>query len=118
MINLKWIKCTEDTWCSFFNVNLDHEHFNGFEGVYIIWYFQTPAKVVYVGQGIIKERLLSHRKDPNITQYTDKDMRVTWAKVDYDYRDGIERYLIDRWQPLQNIGKPQSKPIPVSSPWD
>jgi len=44
---LNWIKCGGDQWCDFFNLNLNHSHFDNIEGVYIIWHGAPRAAVVY-----------------------------------------------------------------------
>ena len=36
MMKLNWVKCTNDKWCGFLNVNLSHNHFDNITGVYII----------------------------------------------------------------------------------
>ena len=54
-MNLNWIKCQGNVWCKLYSVNLDHDHFNGKNGVYIIWHGGTEPKVVYVGQGKYQE---------------------------------------------------------------
>ena len=77
---LNWMKCQVDVWCKLNHVNLDHEHFNGKNGVYIIWHGGTDPKVVYVGQGNIRDRLKNHRSDRRIQQYKDLDLYVTWQQ--------------------------------------
>ena len=96
--------------------------FNGNdEGVYIIWY-GTPrhGRVVYVGQGNITERLSEHRSNPEITRHDNQHNRlfVFWAFVEEDYRDGVERYLADRFAPLVGKMHPTDDAIRVNTPWD
>ena len=118
-MELKWIQCQGDVWCKLNAVNLDHEHFNNLHGVYIIWHGGPNPKVVYVGQGNIKERIKKHRSDPRIQQYVNLDLYVTWGKVDEKRdRDGVELYLAKTWN-LEDSGRhPQtSPPMKVNSPW-
>ena len=81
-IQLNWIKCTNDVWCTLANVNLSHEYFQGLEGVYVIWHGGDghSHNVVKVGQGVIADRLSSHRNDPEIQAYARNALYVTWAE--------------------------------------
>lgn len=114
---LSWIKCTGDQWCDFFNLNLNHPHFDTLEGVYIIWHGAPNPLVVYVGQGNIRERILTHRSESVITKYKNSGLYVTWASVSSTYRDRVERYLTERWHPLVGGRQPHAAPTPVNSPW-
>lgn len=117
-MQLKWIQCQGDVWCKLNAVNLDHEHFNNMHGVYVIWHGGTDPKVVYVGQGIIKERIIEHRTDPQIQAYADLDLYVTWAAVPKEYRAAVESYLANTWSPIVGLRHPQtSPPMQVNSPW-
>ncbi len=113
---LNWIKCEGNQWCSFLKVNLEHPHFYGLEGVYVIWHGGANPATVYVGQGAIADRLRAHRKEPEILQYTPYGLFVTWAKVD-GQRDGIERFLAERLAPKVGTNYPNVIPTPVSLPW-
>lgn len=114
---LHWIKCSGEQWCDFLNVNLSHVHFDGLEGVYIIWHGQPNPAVVYVGQGNIRERLTQHRQDAAILAYKSYGLFVTWAKVERQYRDGVEKYFADKWRPKVGKSYPNVFPIEVNSPW-
>ena len=116
-MTLNWIKCGGNQWCRLLNVNLDHSHFYGLEGVYIIWHGQPNPAVVYVGQGNVKDRLLQHRQDASILAYKDLELFVTWAKVDSQYRDGVEKFLSEKWKPKVGENYPNITSIPVNSPW-
>lgn len=117
MHRLNWTKCEGQAWCPFLTVNLAHSHFNGLGGVYVIWHGGTNPKTVYVGQGDIKARLTEHRKAPLILQYSASGLFVTWARVDHQYRSGIERYLADRLTPLEGANHPHVAPLSVNLPW-
>ncbi len=108
-----WQKCLGNIWGSLVNVDLSHPHFNNLEGVYIIW--QGNGPVIRIGQGIIRDRLAAHRRDPAITRYS--NLYVTWAPVSDFYRDGIERYLANILRPVVGDAFPNVSPIPVSLPW-
>jgi hypothetical protein len=116
-MNLQWNKCDGNQWCNFLILNLDHPHFDNFEGVYIIWHGAPDPAVVYVGQGFIKDRLKSHREEPWVQKYKTQGLLVTWAKVDRQSRDGVERFLANKWQPKEGEKHPDVPPIEVNSPW-
>ena len=44
-------------------------------------------------------------------------LRVTWASVPAAQRDGVERYLADKWGPLVGDAHPDVEAIAVNSPW-
>lgn len=115
---LNWMNCRGDVWCKLNHVNLDHEHFNGKNGVYIIWHGGTDPKVVYVGQGNIRDCLKKHRSDRRIQQYKDLDLYVTWAIVSAQERAGVKAYLADYWNPKVGEQHPDARHINVNSPWD
>ena len=98
-----------------FGVDLSHPHFHDLEGVYIIWRAGGITPVgVYVGQGIIKNRLRAHRNNPDILQYYSKvkPLYVAWAEVPWVHRIGVEMYLHEELNPL--VGEPpQGNPIPI-----
>jgi hypothetical protein len=101
-------------------VDLNHPHFNGLEGVYIIWHGGAHPSTVYVGQGVIKDRLATHRQEKDILQFSSFGLFVTWAKVDGRSHDGVERFLADKLQPkVPGLGAryPAAAPIPVNLPW-
>ena len=116
-MQLKWIKCGGGIWCNFQKVNLDHPHFHGLEGVYIIWHGGPNPKVVRVGQGIIADRLKTHRKQLPILLHSGSGLFVTWAKVDAEARDGVELFLGGALQPLVGSRFPQCVPTNVNLPW-
>ena len=98
-----------------FDVDLNSSDFADLEGVYIIWFAPSIIPVsVYIGQGIIKNRLYAHRRDPRILQYNSqtKPLYVAWAEVSWVYRTGVEMFLHNELNPL--VGEPpQGNPTPV-----
>jgi hypothetical protein len=117
MLNVKWKKCGQDGhWCSL--VDIDLSTMTECSGVYIIWHTGNPGRVVYVGQGDVKKRLGTHRKDAEILSYREYGkLRVTWAEVPARHQDGVERHLADTWNPLVGDHHPDAAPIEVNSPW-
>lgn len=116
MLTLSRNKCQND-WCSLINLNLDHSHFNDMEWVYIIRHWWNTPKVVRVGQGNIKNRLAEHRINPQITKYKNLGLFVTRAKVSPEYRDWVEKYLADVFNPIVWERFPDHQSVPVNSPW-
>jgi hypothetical protein len=114
-MQVTWNKCG-DHWCSLENLDLDSVGDIG--GVYVIWHEGNPGRVVRVGQGRIKDRLSAHRNDREILAYRrNGTLRVTWASVSSNQRDGVERYLSDQWSPLVGVAFPDARPVAVNSPW-
>ena len=111
-IQLKWIKCTSDKWCPFTTLNLKNEHFDKLNGVYVIWSFEDG--VIRVGQGQIRERITDHREDSKINNF--EILYVTWAEVDKDNMDGVEKFLADSYKPIVGERFPDSTPTPVNLP--
>ena len=117
-MNLSWIKCGNGgSWCPLETLNLSSV--GDVAGVYIIWHDGNPARVVRLGQGVIRDRLSAHRNDPAMMAYrAHGTLRVTWASVpSASDRDGVERYLSNTWPPLIGDAFPDVRPIVVNSPW-
>ena len=84
-------------------------------GIYLIWHSGVDPRVILVGQGILSIRLSEHLQSLTITRYEAKGhLFTTWAEVDKQLRDGVERYLIDTYNPLENIRKPNAHPLGVN----
>lgn len=115
MLTLTWIKCENGNWCNLERLNL--ETAVG-EGVYIIWHGGETPRVVRVGQGSFSARFQVHRTNPQILAYKKRgDLFVTWASVQESYRNGVERYLSEKWNPLVGEAFPDVLPIAVNSPF-
>ena len=116
-LELAWWQCDGNLWCDLETVNLTNVTI---DGVYLIWYSGDPLfppRWVYVGQGNIKERLSNHSKEPKILQYKERGKLLTsWASVQPDYRDGVERYLAEVCSPLVGESWPSVTPIEVNLP--
>ena len=114
---LTWNKCQGDEWCGLNTVNLGHNHFDGMEGVYIIWHGGQNPATVRVGQGVIRDRLQTHRNDHEVQAYAHLGLSVTWAAVPARDRDGVEAYLAQQLQPLVGERFPQRRATAVNLPW-
>lgn len=116
-MQLNWVKCQGEVWCKLGTVNLNHAHFDSLYGVYIIWHGGPTPSTVYVGQGSIRECLLSHRTDPAIQQYSSQGLYVTWASVPQASLGGVQAFLINRLSPKVRTGVVLANPIEVNLPW-
>ncbi len=108
---VSWVTCTDNVWCTLSKVNLSNVTQ---VGVYVIWQRDKDGAVVKVGQGNIKDRLTAHRNDSSITKYG--ELSVTWAVVDRQDLDGVERYLGNRYSPIVAQRFPDVPPIAVNLP--
>ena len=115
-MRVNWVKCgsRSERFCPLETVILDEVNT---KGVYIIWH-NTSAKVIYVGQGDIKDRIVAHRRDPNILAYRGEGLLlVTWASIpDEDERLGVESYLAKLYTPLASSVLPSAPNIQVNLP--
>ena len=119
IMNLFWLKCENNAWCSLREVDLSHSYYDNFVGIYIIWYWDNlgNAVTVKVGQGNLRERLTAHNTDPRIQQYAHLNLLVTWTDTLPYLRDGVEVYLGKVLKPRVGSLFPNAKPIPVSLPF-
>lgn len=114
-LSLSWVKCQNNAWCGLNTVNLESDHFDGMEGVYVIWR-NTDGHAVRVGQGVIKDRLAAHREDQTVQVYAAAGLSVSWAPVAARYRDGVETFLAVQLKPLVGDRFPDVPPIRVNLP--
>jgi len=111
-LTLDWRTCGEDGhWCDFLRLKLDGDDLKDLKGVYVIW---NDDGIVRVGSGIIKDRIAAHRNDEEITAYD--DLKVTWAKVNANQMEGVEKFLADHYSPAVGDAFPDRTPIPVNLP--
>ena len=119
-ITVSWDRPTRGGWYSFKWAKL--LRLRDQEGIYILWYPETPCdpfQVAYVGQGIIRQRVMHHRgNDSRILHKLDaKRLRLTWAIIpDPKVRDGVERYLAEILRPVAGEVWPKALPVRVNLP--
>jgi hypothetical protein len=122
MPQLNWyLKDNNNHYYELNRVDLSHTDYDEFKGVYIIWYItaSNTSTMVYVGQGNIRERIAAHRLDSRIQNYSNYTLFVTWAQVYLEPdRLGIEKYLHDKFNPLEGEPPPGVNPIRANTPWD
>ncbi|HPG12569.1 MAG TPA: hypothetical protein PLU37_13640 [Chitinophagaceae bacterium] len=111
-LTVAWGTCGDDShWCDFLNLDLSTDHFKELKGVYIIG---NADGVVRVGSGIIKDRITAHRNDKEITAY--KNLKITWAQVNANQMEGVEKFLADHYDPKVGERFPDRTPISVNLP--
>ncbi len=109
---LQWTRCEGNVYCTLLRVDISDQ--DG-DGVYIIWN-GTSGQAIYVGQGDIKERLVSHRGSDLVHTYGYEALLVTWAFVsDLEERLSIERYLHQVLTPVASTCGSGTE-LPVSLP--
>jgi hypothetical protein len=116
-LQVAWGKCAGNRWCQLNTVDLSNSAFD-VGGVYLIWHAGSTPRMVYVGQGAIRERLRDHLDDPRIQAYAKFGLYTTWANVQAAKRDGVEAYLAKVYDPLVGDRRPTAAPIAVNLPWD
>lgn len=117
-LQLNWVKCQKDQWCSFNHVDMS---FVSTQGVYVIWYSGNPgwpSKVVYVGHGSVAAQIKSLRTSAKLSNFLKHGtLYLTWASVSAKDREGVARYLAEKWSPEVGGGETDVAPIAVNSPW-
>lgn len=113
-VPVTWAKYTSGAWCGLATLNLAAPELVDAGGVYVIWR-PYDRRAVRVGQGTIVDRLRQHRCDREILTHG-PGLLVTWANVAPSWRDGVERYLANQYQPLVGTTFPFATPIPVNLP--
>ena len=113
-LTVTWGKCGEDNhWCNFLRLNLNADTFEDKRGVYIIW--SSGFDVVRIVSGVINDRVAAHRDDEEITAYD--NLLVTWAEVNANQMEGVEKFLADKYDPKVGERFPNRNPISVNLPW-
>jgi type II secretory ATPase GspE/PulE/Tfp pilus assembly ATPase PilB-like protein len=111
-----WNRCAQDQWADLFAVDLDGPHFDGLEGVYVVWNGGAKPHAVVVGQGRVRDRLKALRENPALEPFKALGLVAAWARVDHSHRDGVLRFLGDALKP--NVPGPvlDVPPIEVNLP--
>jgi hypothetical protein len=96
---IDWCKCVLQSRCRLNLINLNNEHFDNLIGVYVIWCGNDTNKIVSVGQGIIRDKLVEMQIDKKVQGYG-PDLFVTWATVPKASLEGVEAFLCSELIPL------------------
>ncbi len=117
-MNVIWVKNNQNNqWFDLLRLNLGAPYFSGRKGVYVIWYANPQtAKVIYVGSGIVGERLSEHRTNPEILKYSQYgQLKVSWIVLDDESTiRGVEAFLANSYNPIIGERYPGISPIPVN----
>jgi hypothetical protein len=117
-MNVSWTKCQGDAWCPLATVSLEHAHFDGREGVFIIWHGGTSPTTVLIGRGMIRDRLRFYRTDHAVQAFAPSGLFATWATIPTSQQEGVISYLTKRLSPKIAQHIPASTvEIPVNLPW-
>ena len=134
MIELHWQRCIKNSlWCQF-NARLLNDsrletrlgdYSIGISGVYIIWTEAENRTILKVGSGIIKDKLATHLRDPEVQAYKSTPLYATWASTlsvvnqPEETQKGIEKFLGIAFKPKLAEPLPDVDPILVNLPqWD
>ena len=113
---IHWFRGERGSWCKLGEVELDHESFDGTEGVYVIWQDPGNPAVLRVGEGPIRTRLTQERSDQRLSAYGLDSLFVTWAAVNAIHRADVARYLADTLRPMLGERYPVGNQIKVNLP--
>ena len=120
MLTLNWFYKDSNGKCyQLYSDQLSKHCSERLTGVYVIWRgIGIIPKAIYVGEGIIKNRLGAHRRDPRFFSYhsSENPLYVCWASVPRHSMDGVEKYLYEELTPLIGENKSLVKPITVNLP--
>lgn len=112
---LTWSKCSRNTWCKLFEIDLGSI---AATGVYVIWHGGYPSRVVHVGHGDISSELAQRRRDPEVLAYvTQGPLFVTWAAADPASAEGIARHLAETLHPRVAVPASSVAPVAANSPF-
>ena len=86
------------------------------QGVYVIWFMTSRGPTtLYVGQGNISNRLVSHQIDK---RFTGQSALVSWAEIAKSEMNGVEAYLSDKLKPVHGSRTPIAEYVEVNLPWE
>src|ERR1035437_7079732 len=106
-----WNRSQTGAWAEFFAVDLDDPHFEGLEGVFVVWQGGSQPAAISVGLGPLRKELKAQRADPAFAAYRGKPLFVSWAKVDTVARAGVARFLYETLKPRTLMTVPTAPPI-------
>jgi len=116
-LQLNWQKCQGEVWCKLNFVNLVHPHFENLEGVCVVWHGGATPAAVFVGKGMIREKITQYRADARIQKFAELGLFATWTSVQPQSQAGIEAFLINNLKPIVQDLLPPAEQIQVNLPW-
>ena len=81
-LSLHWNRCRGDVWGQLYAVDLEDPHFDGLEGVCMVWKGGSQPAAIAVGMGVVRDVLKELRDDQVVSVYKGKTLLVSWAKVE------------------------------------
>ncbi len=115
-LSVYWNRCSNDAWGELFALNLADPHFDGLDGVYMVWLGGAKPAAICAGSGNIRDKLTARKLEPGIAGMRERSLLVTWAKVDAISRAGVERWLLENLRPQFTNPIPGSVAIEVNLP--
>ena len=95
-----------NAWAEFFAVDLDDPHFDGLEGVLVVWQGGAQPAAIAVAHGPLRETLAALRADAAMAAYRGQTLLAAWAKIDKISGPGVARFLVENLKP--RIARPSS----------
>ena len=131
MITVHWQRCIKNSlWCQFNEKLLNDGRFEtrlgdhnvSISGVYIVWAGIENRTVLKVGSGIIKDKLETHLRDPEVQAYKPTRLYVTWASIlsvigPKEIQKGVEKFLDIVFKPKLAEHLLDVDPVMVNLPW-
>ena len=104
---IHWVRPSLDGWYPLDSLSEDISSL-GYDGVYIIWYFDVfnIARTVKVGKEQLRACLEADRWDPEVQKYAEQRLYATWALVASGHIDTISVSLSQKLHPF--VGKQPS----------
>ena len=98
---IHWVRPSLDGWYELDGLSEDISSL-GYNGVYLIWYFDVLniARTVKVGKGQLRACLEADRRDPEVQKYAERRLHATWALVPCGHIDGISVSLSQKLHPF------------------
>lgn len=118
--NVSWItRDIKGELLRFFDVDLSSIRTDGVYVIYQPGSALTPPRTIYVGQGVVADRLGQHRTNQTMKALDTRTPRlyVAFAAVSVMNRDGVEAWLADRLQPMLGDAHPTAMPVAVNLPF-
>jgi type II secretory ATPase GspE/PulE/Tfp pilus assembly ATPase PilB-like protein len=115
-LKVHWNRAQGGAWAEFFALNLDDPHFEGLEGVYVVWRGGAQPAAIAVGEGPLRESMKTRRAEPAMAAHRGSTLFVTWARVEKPARPGVTRYLLDALKPQLPSQAPGAPAVEVNLP--
>ena len=117
----RWAKSGKGRFHRFMRLDPEAQGLSGVGGVFVVWHAGAKPKWVRVGRsGDLAATFHQLTEDDGVMAYESSGgLYVTWSLIRPEFRDGVVRFLSDRFDPLLGdggVGK--AAPVPVLAPGD